>query len=97
MNQTLTPIEAGLYLKLDIRTIYRLAKNGLIPALKVDGRWRFNKAALEEWLSCGKTTLSGKNEATKINCIGRCAQRQRRWTPFGVIAYKPCSGYNTNG
>jgi excisionase family DNA binding protein len=51
VNEFLTPIEAGLYLNLHVRTIYRLAKNGLIPALKVGGRWRFNKAALEEWLS----------------------------------------------
>ena len=49
MNETLTPIEAGLYLNLHVRTIYRLAKNGLIPALKVGRRWRFKKAALEEW------------------------------------------------
>jgi len=63
MNETLTPIEAGLYLNLHVRTIYRLAKNGLIPALKVGRRWRFKKGALEEWLLYGKTT-PGKNEAT---------------------------------
>ena len=63
MNETLTPIEAGLYLNLHVRTIYRLAKNGLIPVSKVGRRWRFKKAALEEWLLCGKTT-PGKNEAT---------------------------------
>jgi excisionase family DNA binding protein len=50
MNETLTPIEAGLYLNLHVRTIYHLAKNGLIPALRVGRRWRFKKAALEEWL-----------------------------------------------
>jgi excisionase family DNA binding protein len=63
MNETLTPIEAGLYLNLHVRTICRLAKKGLIPALKVNRRWRFRKAALEEWLLCMKTT-PGKNEAT---------------------------------
>jgi excisionase family DNA binding protein len=56
MNETLTPIEAGLYLNLHVRTISRLAKKGLIPALKVGRRWRFKKGALEEWLLCGKTT-----------------------------------------
>jgi len=63
MNETLTPIEAGLYLNLHVRTIHRLAKNGLIPALKVGRRWRFKRATLEEWLLCRKTT-PGKNEAT---------------------------------
>jgi excisionase family DNA binding protein len=63
MNETLTPIEAGLYLNLHVRTISRLAKKGLIPALRVGRRWRFKKAALEEWLLCRETT-PGKNEAT---------------------------------
>lgn len=49
MNEILTPIEASLYLKVHVRTIYSLAKNGLIPASKVGGRWRFNKAAREGW------------------------------------------------
>lgn len=63
MNETLTPVEAGLYLNLHVRTISRLAKKGLIPALRVGRRWRFKKAALEEWLLCKKTT-PGKNEGT---------------------------------
>jgi len=50
MNEIFTPIEAGLYLNVHVRTIYRLAKKGLIPALKVGGRWRFKKATLDEWL-----------------------------------------------
>ncbi len=49
MNETLTPVEAGLYLNLHVRTIHRLAKNGLIPGRKLGGRWRFSKAALDEW------------------------------------------------
>ena len=61
MNETLTPIEAGLYLNLHVRTISRLAKRGLIPALRVGRRWRFKKDALEEWL-LGRKTTSGKNE-----------------------------------
>ena len=61
MKETLTPTEAGLYLRLHVRTIHRLANNGLIPALKVGRRWRIKKAALEQWFLCGKTTL-GKNE-----------------------------------
>ena len=61
MNETLTPIEAGLYLNLHVRTICRLAKKGLIPALKVGRRWRVRKAALEDWFLCRKTTPD-KNE-----------------------------------
>jgi excisionase family DNA binding protein len=50
MNEILTPIEAGLYLNVHVRTIYRLAKSGKIPGHKVGGRWRFKKATLDEWL-----------------------------------------------
>jgi excisionase family DNA binding protein len=51
MKEILTPNEAGLYLNLHVRTIHRLAKNGLIPGRKLGGSWRFNKATLDEWLS----------------------------------------------
>ena len=51
MKEILTPNEAGFYLNLRVRTIHRLAKNGLIPGRKLGGRWRFNKATLDEWLS----------------------------------------------
>ena len=64
MNEILTPIEAGLYLNLHFRTIFRLAQKGLIPIFKMGRRWRFKKAALQEWLLCGKATLPGKNEGT---------------------------------
>jgi excisionase family DNA binding protein len=48
MNELLTPVEAGLYLRVDIRTIYRLAKNGKIPGRKFGARWKFEKAILDE-------------------------------------------------
>jgi excisionase family DNA binding protein len=51
MNKILTAIEAALYLKVHVRTIYRLAKKGLIPASKVGGHWRLKRATLDEWLS----------------------------------------------
>ena len=60
MNETLTPKEAGLYLKVHVRTIYSLVKNGLIPALKVGKRWRFKKDTLEEWLSGRRITNNGR-------------------------------------
>jgi excisionase family DNA binding protein len=50
MNEILTPVEVGLYLNIHVRTIYRLAKKGMVPVRKVGGRWRFSKAVLEEWL-----------------------------------------------
>jgi len=51
MNGLLTPVEAGLYLRVHVRTIYRLAKNGKIPGRKFGARWKFEKAILDEWVS----------------------------------------------
>jgi excisionase family DNA binding protein len=67
MNETLTPIEAGLYLNVHVRTIYRLAKNGLIPGRKLGGRWRFKKAILDEWLSGRKIINNGRQENSERN------------------------------
>jgi len=60
MNDILTPIEAGLYLNVHLRTIYRLVKEGKIPSRKIGGRWRFKRDILDEWLSGRKTILLGK-------------------------------------
>lgn len=51
MKEVMTPREAAEYLSVHVRTIYRLAKNGMIPGRKVGGGWRFKKETLEQWLS----------------------------------------------
>ncbi len=61
MKEIMTPHEAAKYLSIHIRTIYRLAKNGEIPARKVGGSWRLKKGALDEWLSCRENPSFGKN------------------------------------
>ena len=42
--------EAAGYLRVGKKTIYRLLKQGKIPAIKVGQQWRFNKASIDEWL-----------------------------------------------
>ncbi|HYA94259.1 MAG TPA: helix-turn-helix domain-containing protein [Thermodesulfobacteriota bacterium] len=51
MKEIMTPREAAEYLSLNVRTIYRLAKNGKIPGRKFGARWKFEKAILDEWVS----------------------------------------------
>lgn len=48
--QVLTAEEAARYLRLHVKSVYRLAKRGKIPAQKAGGRWRFHSDALERWL-----------------------------------------------
>ena len=50
MVQLMTVEELGLYLRFTRRTIYRLLKQGNIPAIKIGNKWRFNKETIDEWL-----------------------------------------------
>jgi excisionase family DNA binding protein len=51
MKEVMTPREAAEYLSVHVRTIYRLAKEGVIPGRKVGGGWRFKKETMDRWLS----------------------------------------------
>ena len=48
--EILTVEQVAKLLHLHAITIYRLAKEGRIPAFKVGGRWRFNRDDLEYWM-----------------------------------------------
>jgi excisionase family DNA binding protein len=51
MDDTILTIkEVAAYLKVNERTVYRLAASGDIPAFKLGGSWRFRKDALEHWI-----------------------------------------------
>ena len=42
--------DVALYLKLNERTIYRMATSAKIPAFKVGTSWRFKREDLEKWV-----------------------------------------------
>jgi excisionase family DNA binding protein len=46
----MTVREVAAYLRMHEMTIYRMARQGQIPAYKVGNRWRFNKDRLLKWL-----------------------------------------------
>jgi len=50
MAKLMTVEEAAGYLRVGKKTIYRLLKQGKIPATKVGQQWRFNKVSIDEWL-----------------------------------------------
>ena len=51
VDTILTIKDVAAYLKVNERTVYRLAASGNIPAFKVGGSWRFRKDALELWIT----------------------------------------------
>lgn len=50
MAQLMTLEETANYLRVTKKTIYRLLRRGVIPATKIGHQWRFDKAAIGEWL-----------------------------------------------
>ena len=48
-SPVMTLQEVAAYLQCHPSTIYRLLKNGLIPAFKLGSDWRFNREELEAW------------------------------------------------
>ena len=49
--QVMTSVEAADYLKMHVKTVCRLAKEGKIPAKKVGSEWRFLRSVLDNWLA----------------------------------------------
>ena len=43
--------EVAGYLRLHTSTVYRLARAGIIPGVKIGGQWRFNQERVDRWLA----------------------------------------------
>ena len=54
-HDVLTVKEVADYLKVNERTIYRMAANGKIPAFKVGNSWRFKRIDIENWIEASST------------------------------------------
>jgi len=46
----LTIDEISDYLKIPKSTVYKLVREGKIPANKIGRHWRFSKEAIDQWL-----------------------------------------------
>lgn len=58
-DEILTIEEVAAYLKAGRRTVYRLAANGQIPAFKLGGTWRFQRAELDRWIAARIPQMAG--------------------------------------
>ncbi|MFN3690398.1 MAG: helix-turn-helix domain-containing protein [Fimbriimonadales bacterium] len=67
LHPVMTLREAAHYLRLRPMELQALAENGEIPAFKVDGKWRFLKNALDEWMLAQRATeFTVKEEETHV-------------------------------
>ncbi len=60
MEELMTIQEVAAYLKMSQQTIYRMARQGKIPALKVRNRWRFRRNDIESWLTLENNSSRGQ-------------------------------------
>jgi excisionase family DNA binding protein len=51
VSKVMTSEDAAEYLKMHVKTVCRLAKEGKIPAKKVGSEWRFLRSVLDRWLT----------------------------------------------
>jgi len=50
-KEIMTVKQISEYLQMDEHTVYKLARKGLIPSLKIAGQWRFKKDVIDKWIS----------------------------------------------
>ena len=58
-NNIMTLGEVANYLGLHVMTVYKLTREGRVPAAKIGGQWRFKRDILDEWLEAQMLKRSG--------------------------------------
>ncbi len=48
-GEIMTLEETAKYLKIGKSTLYKMAREGKIPAVKIANQWRFRKDEIDEW------------------------------------------------
>jgi excisionase family DNA binding protein len=66
-SSALTVHDVAVYLNVDEKTVYRLAKRGELPGFKVAGTWRFKKEDIDHWIEQRKAALPRGRERTRGN------------------------------
>ena len=56
----MTVRDVALYLKVDEKTVYRLAQRGKLPGFKVAGTWRFRGQDIDAWIERQKGRVPEK-------------------------------------
>lgn len=62
-HSVMTLREAASYLRISAPTLQKLAEDGEIPGVQIDGKWRFPKPNLDDWLALRSAQLEDQNVA----------------------------------
>lgn len=52
--EIMTAREVAEYLRLSVQTVQKLARRGVLPGAKLEGRWRFPREAIEQVVRSGR-------------------------------------------
>lgn len=50
MREVMTTKQVATYLHMHVMSIYKLARDGRIPAAKIGGVWRFDRETILNWI-----------------------------------------------
>ncbi|MCJ7685661.1 MAG: helix-turn-helix domain-containing protein [Desulfobacteraceae bacterium] len=62
MPEIMTTREMAEYLRLHPITICKFAAEGKIPAIRIGRVWRFDKEAIDKWISEGQSKIVSKSK-----------------------------------
>ena len=68
-KEIMTVKQVAEYLQMDEHTIYKLARSGQIPSLKIAGQWRFKKKIIDKWI--GDKSLERVLQNAKSSSAGK--------------------------
>ena len=68
-KEIMTVKQVAEYLQMDEHTIYKLARSGQIPSIKIAGQWRFKKKIIDKWI--GDESLERVLQNTKSSSVGK--------------------------
>jgi excisionase family DNA binding protein len=60
MEEILTPLQVAELLKIHVKTVYKLAKEGTLAGSRIGRSWRFDKRQLMELLSSPVSFMGAK-------------------------------------
>jgi len=75
MPEIVTTKELAKYLRLHEMTICKYAAEGKIPAVRIGGVWRFDKEAIDKWISEGHKKPQ-KVKKSKAKAASKSGQRK---------------------
>ena len=75
MPEIMTTKEIAKYLRLHEITICKYAAQGNIPAIRIGRVWRFDKEAIDKWIS-GGDKMPQKVKKSKAKAASKAGQRK---------------------